>query len=1246
MAKNSGKKQVKSPLKAPRRVKRGALPASSEGEHGVSFPIVGIGASAGGLEAFTKLLQRLPDDTGMAIVLIQHLDPKHESILTSLLSRATRMPVHEVTQNMPVLPNHVYVIPRNTNMRIAGSMLVLTSRLETGEQHMPVDYFFRSLAEVQKGQAIGVILSGTASDGTMGLRAIKGEGGITFAQDHQSARFAGMPQSAITAGVVDFVLSPEDIARELSQLSRHPYVASSASTPAAVPTSEGEDDFSQIFGILRLQTDADFSAYKKPTVERRVRRRMVLDRIATISDYVRFLRENPAAVRALYEDLLINVTEFFRDSRAFDALEKEIFPRFLRDRPPETAIRIWIAGCSTGEEVYSIAMLLVNFLTEQRADHPVQIFATDISEIALNKARIGFYPDSMVAKVPADLCQRYFTKVEHGYRINKRIREVCVFARQNLTRDPPFSKVDLISCRNVLIYLGPELQSKIMPIFHYALKPDGYLLLGSAEGVGPSQLFALLDKNLKIYKKKPAAERPILDPLPHLPNIEKPLPRKPEESWTDQDLQKETDRMVLFRYGPAGVVINDQLEIVQFRGDMSPYLKPASGTASLNFLKMVREDMAIELRTAIDLAQRGSVPVGRYALGVDGDGLGARRLNVEILPVAAPSDRGPFFLVLFQPEPQAPTKAVQAAEAESAEVTPALEVERLTEELAAARRHLLFLIDERQATEEELRSANEEILSSNEELQSTNEELETSQEELQSANEELRTVNDELQHRNTELAQISNDLNNLLTSVNIPIVMLGDDLRVRHFTPMAGRALNLRTSDVGRPILEIKSNLEIPNLEKLLSEVIQDLTPKELEVQDRNGAWYSLRIRPYRTEDNKIDGAVMVIYDVDQLKRSLQEVRQARDFSQAVVETVPEPLVILDEELRVVIGNRSFFDAFHLHRQGTEGRNFYELANAQWDTPKLRENLRRALTENKPFKDLEMEGDFQRIGHKVLALHGRRIDLGEDKRKILLLALTDITEQRLAERRMQTAHSALEKNLQHAESSLRESAADLRQNREELRTLVARLLTTQEEERRRVSRELHDDLNQKLAMLEVDADRLAQQVPSSPEIRSAVQSLRDRVAEVSNDIRRVAYQLHPSILEHLGLAVALRSYCSEFSEREGIKVKFAVQARLGSIPEAIALCLYRVTQEALRNVAKHASAKSADVALEARDHRLRLSIRDNGSGFDPATSQKGGIGLLSMKERVRLVDGEFILKASRGHGTRIDVWVPLPKGAK
>jgi len=487
------------------------------------------------------------------------------------------------------------------------------------------------------------------------------------------------------------------------------------------------------------------------------------------------------------------------------------------------------------------------------------------------------------------------------------------------------------------------------------------------------------------------------------------------------------------------------------------------------------------------------------------------------------------------------------------------------------------------------------------------------------------------------LSQLSNDLSNLLNSVNIPIVMLDNDLRLRHFTSTAERVLNLRSSDVGRPITGIKSNLDIPDLEKLLARVIGDLTPIEMDVQDRGGAWYSMRIRPYRTEDNKIDGAVVVLYDVEQLKRSLQEVRQARDFSQAIVETVPGPLVVLDADMRVIIANGAFYTTLKLHRQGTEGTILYELAGGQWNVPALREKLELALAENRSFADLELAADFPRVGKKILLLQGRRLDLGADQRRILLLAVMDVTAQRSMEEQMRTTQSTLE-------SSLRESEEDLRQSRGELRALAARLLTTQEEERRRVSRELHDDLNQKLAMLEVDAERLGQQGLISPEMRKDVRSLRDRVAEVSNDIRRVAYQLHPSVLDHLGLHVALRSYCAEFAKRDGIQVKFSSQEQKEPVPEEIALCLYRVTQESLRNVLKHSSAKSASVTLEAVDRRIHLCIRDNGVGFNPAAKHKGGIGLLSMKELVRLVDGEFTLKSKPGRGTRIDVWAPLPKG--
>jgi two-component system CheB/CheR fusion protein len=1185
------------------------------------------------LEAFTKLLRHLPPDTGMAFVLVQHLDPKHESILASLLSRATKMTVREAVDQTRVEPNHVYVMPPNTNITIMDSTLRLTRRLDTRTVHMPIDHFLHSLAGAQKDKAIGVILSGTASDGTAGLRAIKAEGGITFAQDQSSARYDGMPRNAISAHVVDFILTPEEIAKELVNISHHPYVVSQAAERGAEALLEGKSEFGKIFSLLRARTGSDFSAYKRGTIERRVRRRMVLRKVSKLADYIKLLQANPDEVTALYEDLLINVTEFFRDPKTFEILKTDVFPKLLQGRASGEPIRIWVAGCSTGEEAYSIAMLLVDFLAEHEADNPVQMFGTDISEIAINRARAGFYTESAVAKIPDGFLQRFLTKVGHGYRIGKRIRDLCVFARQDLTKDPPFSRVDLLSCRNLLIYLDGDLQNKVAPIFHYALKPDGYLLLGNAESMGSSSLFAAVDKNHRIYKKRQVSDAPAL----HLPirnlRADDPVSAVHGEPWAENEVQREADRIVVAKYGPAGVVINDQMEIIQFRGNMSPYLQPAAGVASLNLLKMAREEILPDLRAGIDIARRGTGAVRREGL---------RNVSLQIVPIDRPPDRERLFLVLFETIDSAPAEASVSPEGGEGEVAP--EIAALRRELASAKEHLQVLMDERQASEEELRSANEEILSSNEELQSTNEELETSQEELQSTNEELTTVNDELQRRNLELSQLSNDLTNLLNSVNIPIVMLDNDLRIRHFTFTAERVMNLRATDVGRPIMEIKSNLDIPDLDMLLARVVGDLTPVEMDVQDRGRAWYSMRIRPYRTEDNKIDGAVMVLYDVEQLKRSLQEVRQARDFSQAIVETVPGPLVVLDADLRVIIANRAFYTTLQLHRQETEGKLFYELAGGQWNVPALGEKFQRALVENRSFVDLELTADFPRVGNKILLLQGRRLDLGPDQRRILLLALMDITVQRSMEEEMRTTQSTLEKSLKHTESSLRESEEDLRQSRSELRTLAARLLTTQEEERRRVSRELHDDLNQKLAMLEVDAERLGQQTLISPEIRKDVQSLRDRTAEVSNDIRRVAYQLHPSVLDHLGLHVALRSYCAEFSKRDGIQVKFSGPELQAPIPEGIALCLYRVTQESLRNVAKHASAKSAGVTLEVVDHRIHLSIRDNGAGFDTAAKHKGGIGLLSMKERVRLVDGEFTLKSKPGRGTRIDVWAPLPKG--
>src|SRR5438552_18081613 len=854
------------------------------------FPIVGVGASAGGLEAFTQLLRALGPGTGMAYVLVQHLDPSHESALTELLAKATEMPVRQVTDATPVEPNHVYVIPPNVDMIISQGILRLTARTETRGYHMPIDRFLRSLAEDQGSNAIGVILSGTASDGTLGLAATKAEGGITFAQDEKSAKFDGMPQSAIAAGCVDFVLPPEAIGRKLERIRAHPYLApaSSSRTPELVP--DGDPQLMNIFHLLRMANEVDFSDYKPATVKRRILRRMALHQIGTSKDYVQFLRHHPAEVEALHEDLLIKVTSFFRDPAAFEALKAEVFPGILKHRSPEEPIRVWVPGCSTGEETYSQAIALLEFLGHRSADIPIQLFGTDLSQESIGKARAGIYPESIVADVSPERLRRFFAKVEVGYRIHKTIRDMCVFARQNFLRDPPFSRIDVISCRNVLIYLGPVLQKRIMPIFHYALKPRGFLMLGGAEGIigTGSDLFELMDRKHKIYCRKSTPSGLHFDfaasqyPT-HLASDKQT--QKREGVVQLLDLRKEADRILLTKYAPVAVVINDDMEVLESRGHVGLYLELASGRASFNVLKMAREGLLFDLQAAINKAktEKEGVPVRKENVPVERDGE-LKDVNLEVTRFKVASNRERNFLIVFEdsrPADRAESAGTMAGEAKLSEGGKEKRSDRqsshLKQELVATKRYLHSLVEDKEASNEELQAANEEILSSNEELQSTNEELQTAKEELESTNEELHTVNEELHNRNFELTQANNDFVNLLSSVNIAMLMVGSDLRIRRITHQAENLLGLIPTDVGRVITNIRPNIDVPDLEQMIMKVINTLTVQEREVRDREGHWYSLRILPYKTPESMIEGAVLTLVDITVLKNNLEEIRLSHD---------------------------------------------------------------------------------------------------------------------------------------------------------------------------------------------------------------------------------------------------------------------------------------------------------------------------------------------------------------------------------
>lgn len=833
------------------------------------FPIAAIGASAGGLEAFSNLLRALPVDPGIALIFIPHLDPTHESAMAELLSRITSLPVVQAAEGMRVGVNRVYVLPPNSDMTIADGVLRLIRREAGRGHHMPIDTFFRSLADDQGANAIGVILSGTANDGTLGLASIKDNAGLTFAQDANSAKYDGMPNSAAASGAVDYVLPPHRIALELIRIQKQP-----SPQEFLQEAFDGKDRLMKdVFRLLKGYSKVDFVDYKVATIRRRILRRMNINQMSELRNYVELLHRNPQEVEALYRDVLINVTSFFRNSEVFDSLHDVVYTKILNDRPPSEPVRVWVPGCSTGEETYSHAMSLVETLSELRIEVPIQIFGTDLSENAIQRARAGIYKESIANEVSEVRLRRFFHKVPGGYQISKSIRDVCVFARQNVFGDPPFSRMDLISCRNVLIYLSPALQKKVIPIFHYALKADGFLLVGNTEGLlgSGAEIFDLVDRKSKIYQKKAVpspvtfglaiSERESPEGRPEKPH----RPAKEEEiAKTPADVQREADRLLLTKYVPSAVVVNEDLEILQSRGRTNRYLALPTGRASLNLLKMARAGLLYELRALIEKVRKNSVMASKDGIVIDdGDESGVVRL--EVIPFRTPARDQRHFLVLFEEKEGPGSLEAKPAQRQSAkEVANAkdMQVAQLKQELASTKEYLQSIIEAQEATNEELQSANEEIQSGNEELQSTNEELQTSKEELESANEELNTVNEEIQHRNQQLAQLSNDLINILNSATIPIVMLGEDLRIRRFTPEAERVLGFTNIDVGKALTQLPLSIDLPQLERWMLEVMRDIKMKTEQVRSRDGRLYKLRITPCRALENKIDGVMIILLDI------------------------------------------------------------------------------------------------------------------------------------------------------------------------------------------------------------------------------------------------------------------------------------------------------------------------------------------------------------------------------------------------
>lgn len=1198
------------------------------------YPIVGIGASAGGLQAFRELLEHLPEKTGMAYVFLSHLAADKRSYLGEILSRYTAMPVRPIDEGVRPEQDNIYVLMPGQIAFLEGGAFHLERR-DIGERvHFPVDAFFRSLGAEQKSYSIGVVLSGADSDGTLGLKMIKGEGGLSIAQSPETAEQTGMPMSSIEMDHVDFVGSPAEIGAELARLAGLFTAPEIQSLENGQPVQIQEQNLHRILQILRNTTGLDLRQYKPETIRRRIARRMVVRRIESLAEYAQYLQLRTDEVRLLHEDALINVTRFFRDPEFWHSLSTHVLPTFFQNRSPEKPVRIWCAGCATGEEAYSLAMTVLEYLTTNGMDTTVQIFATDASEHAIEIARTAIYPESLIAEIPPERLRRFFTAIDRGYQVSKRVRDCCIFARQNLASDPPFSHIDLLSCRNVLIYFNQSMQKQLISTFHYALEPDGYLLLGGSESLRDyNDYFTAFDRKNKVYTKTGASSSGThqisaafkVNFLPPTMRGEDYL-SLPVDGWPELELQRAADRIVLGRYAPPGLIVDDRLEVLQARGQTARYVELAPGAVSWNLSRVLRDEIASDVRAAVERAIHENIPVSvTSTVSIENDG--QEMLRVEVLPITSASARSRCFLVLFSNAQDTKREKIfeQVALPEQTSDSKDNVIAQLRQDLTSTRFHLQSLIEERDARNQELVSANEEIQSANEELQSTNEELETTKEELQSANEELQTVNEELQQRNTILTQTGNDLTNLLNSVNIPLLMLTEDLKIRQFTPPMERLLNIRDTDVGRPISEIRLQLSVENVQPILLDVLDTLGTREIEVRDRDGRWHLLRVRPYRTAENKIEGLVVLLVDIDQLRSSQQDLRNARDFASSVAQSVPVPVVVLGMDCSIRVINKAFRELTQMKESELSGRSLPDLVGHLWGLNDFKGKLKE-LFHAELGTLLQFEHQSTTSQNKTLMIKGQALPIDGDR--VLLLTLEDITSRRDTEEMISRQRNALQNEVEVKDRTLLRA-------QEQLRELAAHLFTVQEEERQRVARELHDDISQRLTILEMLCAKAEEsEVKELSAIRKEVQSL-------NTDVREISHRLHPAILNDLGLSAGVKALVDDFRVRERMPATYSASEIPESLPQSAITALYRITQEALRNVSKHAGETHVKVSLERVDGWVRLQVRDFGIGFDQdAAYPISGLGLISMEERARIAGGTFAVTSALGNGTSIIVDLP------
>jgi two-component system, chemotaxis family, CheB/CheR fusion protein len=1224
---------------------KGAIDESvSLEDKAAGFPIVGIGASAGGLDPIRELLEHLPIDTGMAFVVIQHLGAGQESLLPEILSRSTKMNVLQVTDGMKVENNHVYVIPPGTTMTFKNGCLHLVTK---GSSFKPINDFMISLASERKTSAIGIVLSGTGNDGTLGLKAIKAEGGISFVQDPDAAQYSDMPKNAIISEAPDFVLSPEHIVEELVRIAHHPQFI-----PLEKKTSEAkiETDIRKIIMMIKTSFGVDFSHYKETTINRRITRRMVINKTPNLKEYVEYLRTHPNELQALFDDLLIGVTSFFREPNTFGVLKENVFPDLIKKRSRNAPIRVWVPGCSTGEEVYSLAIAIQEFLEEKTLPEiRVQFFGTDANEKNIEKARKGLYPKIIEDNVTEGRLKRFFNRQNGNYEITKIIRDMCIFAKQDITIDPPFSNLDLIMCRNVLIYFDSVLHERVFPIFHYALKPNGFLVLGESESIGKFQfLFEPISPRGTIYKRKQAQPQLSLN-ADFAFESTKPS-KKVEKKDVLAGLGEKVDHLLTSEYGPAALLVNNNLDILVFRGDVAPYLSPESGAASFNITKIIRKEFRSQVQTAIYVTKKEKKAF-RETVHYKQKGQ-PKTVNIEIRPLETPQYDEPFFLVLFTEAPNDIhlTHEVEAVispgEAESLKDR---QIRELKEDVEAAKQSMQMLVEGQEATNEELKSSMEEVQSSNEELQSTNEELETAKEELQSSNEELHTLNEELKNRNQSLGRLNDDLANLQTNLDIAVVIVDSALRIRRFTATAQKLLRILPSDVGGSIANITPGVHIEDLDKTVTEVIDKLTPVSQEVEGLEGNFYEIRVRPYLTEDKKIDGAFLSFTDItkrkkaeealDKYTKNLEKLVEERTkklelsslYARNLIEASLDPLVTINAEGKITDVNEATEQATGCSREELIGSDF----SAYFTEPQKAKNI---------YKQVLTKGFVRDYPLAIKHESGKIIDVSynatvyrnaDGQIQGIFAAARDITE------------------LKKAEEEAKENEKKLKDS-ERLAAIGA------------TAGMVGHDIRNPLQAITGDVYLAKTELASSPdseEKRNALESLEEieknveYINKIVQDLQDYSRPLNPK-MEESDLKPIIEALITKNGLPENIKVAIEISDDSCKVITD-SYYLNRILANLVSNaVQAMPSGGKLTVSAHKEANDVVLTVKDTGVGIPKdiqgkmftlmfTTKSKGqGFGLPVVKRMTESLGGTVSFLSQEGKGTTFTVRLPRPQGAK